>query len=154
MLKGKRSLTSRYLQLKSTHVYVGKHLKKIKAIEDSKCPWCPVQTETVKHALLSCRVWRKGRNKLVREVARKLDLDLESRDRPTQLSLQQLFLRDVSSNLLQFLEDEPVGQRGEREKARMLDMWDIQLLDPGGRGERDTEEEEDQSFSTKIRHFS
>jgi len=70
-------------------------------------------------------VWRKGRNKLVREVARKLDLDLESRDRPTQLSLQQLFLRDVSSNLLQFLEDEAVGQRGEREKARMLDMWDI-----------------------------
>jgi hypothetical protein len=37
-----------------------------------------------------------------------------------------------------------VGQRGEREKARMLDMWDIQLLDPGGRGERDTEEEEEE----------
>ena len=75
-------------------------------------------------------------------MARKLDLDLESRESPTQLLLQQLFLRDVSSNLLQFLEDKLVGQRGEREKARMLDMWDIQLLDPGGRGERDTEEEE------------
>jgi ribonuclease HI len=87
ILKGKRFLTSRYLQLKSTHACVGKHLKKIKAIEDSKCPWCPAQTETVEHALLSCRAWRKGRNKLVREVARKLDLDLESRDRPTQLSL-------------------------------------------------------------------
>ena len=68
------------------------------------------------------RAWRKGRNKLIRKVVRKLNLDLESRDRGTQLLLQQLFLRDVSSYLLQFLEDELVGQRGEREKARKLDM--------------------------------
>ena len=88
------------------------------------------------------RAWRKGRNRLIRKVARKLDLDLESRDRGTQLSLQHLFLRDVSSYLLQFLEDELVGQRGEREKARKLDMWDIQLLDPGGREQESIEEED------------
>lgn len=142
ILKGKRSLTTRYLQLKSAHACVGKHLKRIKAIEDESCPWCPAQVETVEHALLSCKAWRKGRNKLLKSVAKKLDLDLESRNRPTQVSLDQLFLRDVSPNLLQFLEDESIGQRGEREKSRRLDLWDLQLLDPGGREESGVEEED------------
>ena len=142
ILKGKRSLTIRYLQLKSIHTCVGKHLKRIKAIEDKSCPQYLARVETAEHALLSCKAQRKERNKLFRSVIKKLDLDLESRNRPTQISLKQLFLRDMSSNLLQFLEDESVEQRGEREKSRRLDLWDLQLLDLGGREESSIEEED------------
>ena len=65
LLRGKRLLAIRYLQLKSKHASIGSYLYRIKAIDSAACPNYKDPKETVEHALLHYRGWSQERKKLL-----------------------------------------------------------------------------------------
>jgi hypothetical protein len=55
----RKSVASRYLQLKSGHAITGVHLLRIGKVQDARCWWCSSSRQTVEHVLLECRKWRR-----------------------------------------------------------------------------------------------
>ena len=48
----RKSVASRYLQLKSGHAVTGVHLLRIGKVQDARCWWCSSSRQTVEHVLL------------------------------------------------------------------------------------------------------
>jgi hypothetical protein len=52
---GKKSVTTRYLQLKSSHAVAGEYLLRTKQAQDARCWWFNNSRQTVAHLLMECR---------------------------------------------------------------------------------------------------
>ncbi len=63
-----KKYASRYYQLKVGHGAVGTYLVRIGAIETPQCWWCREPVQTVEHLYAKCRIWRRERRKLIREL--------------------------------------------------------------------------------------
>ena len=62
--KSKKTLTARFLQLKSGHRAIGYFLHRIKVINSPECWWCSCLTQTPEHLWLDCYKWRREKDKL------------------------------------------------------------------------------------------
>ena len=129
LLRGKRSLTTRYLQLQSGHACVGTYLQRINTEESTKCWWCKERKQSIQHLFLSCREWSEPRKKLLNALRKE-------KDSPPVLGreedLKWLFQDRLIPACLQFLKDIQVGMReGIRAEENQADTWDIHLLNPG-----------------------
>ena len=68
ILRGKRSLVARYLQLKLGYAIVGTHLQRIKAEELAKCQQYKERQQSPKHLLFSYRKWKGPRKSLLKAL--------------------------------------------------------------------------------------
>ena len=65
-----RRMGSLWTQLKTGHIGLRKHLKRIKVVDSDMCPACNQYTETVDHFLRHCRAYQSARDELRRKVKR------------------------------------------------------------------------------------
>jgi hypothetical protein len=125
MIKAKKSVAARYLQLKSGHAVTEAHLLRIGKVEDAQCWWCRKSDQTVAHLLLHCRKWRRQRDSMMRGLrARKVPISA-MRDRA---DLETLFGEEATAEVLRFIENTEVGRPPVKEENRE-DYWDIEQLD-------------------------
>lgn len=123
---GKKSVTARYLQLKSGHAITGEHLLKTKQAEDARCWWCNSSRQTVAHLLMECRKWRRERDVMLRDMHQK-KIKISARRDTSDLRL--LFGESAAEAVLRFLEHTAVGKRKEDREARVVDEWNMDRLD-------------------------
>lgn len=123
---GKKSVTARYLQLKSGHALTGEYLLKTKQAQDARCWWCNGSRQTVLHLLMECRKWRRERDVMLRDMHQKRIRISARRDTS---DLQLLFGENAAEAVLRFLEHTAVGKRKEDREAKVIDEWDLDRLD-------------------------
>ena len=121
----KKSVTARYLQLKSGHATVGVHLLRIERVQDARCWWCGHSRQTVAHLMLECRKWRRERDEMLRGLnADKLTIS-SRRDRT---DLEVLFTASAAAAVLRFIESTEVG-KNLTDGTNRYDSWDVDRLD-------------------------
>lgn len=123
---GKKSVTARYLQLKSGHAITGEYLLRTKQAQDARCWWCNSSKQTVVHLLMECRKWRRERDVMLRDMHRK---KIKISARRDTSDLQLLFGEGAAEAVLRFLERTAVGKRKEDREAGVIDEWDIDRID-------------------------
>jgi len=124
--EGKKSVTARYLQLKSGHAVTGEYLLRTKQAQDARCWWCNSSRQTVAHLLMECRKWRKERGAMLKDMHEK---KIKISARRDTSDLQLLFGESAAEAVLRFLDHTAVGKRKEDREARDIDEWDIERLD-------------------------
>ena len=134
----RKSVASRYLQLKSGHAIIGTHLLRIGKVQDARCWWCSSSRQTVEHVLLECRKWRRERATMIRKLNTK---NVAINETPDQRNVRILFGDNATVDVLEFIEKTEVGKRlaVESDKA---DSWDIERLDRGENEEREAVDDE------------
>lgn len=134
----RKSVASRYLQLKSGHAITGTHLLRIGKVQDARCWWCSSSRQTVEHVLLECRKWRRERATMIRKLSTK---NITISETPDRRNVKILFGDKATVDVLEFIEKTEVGKRlaVESDKA---DAWDIERLDRGGNEEGKVTDEE------------
>ena len=126
ILRGKRSLVVRYLQLKLGHAIVETYLQRIKVEELAKCQWYSKRKQSLEHLLFSYKKQKEPRKSLLKELEEYLGTY------PRKRHLKRLFLDMYIPEFLQFLQDTQVNIRGSnRVEENQVDIQDIQLLDLG-----------------------
>ena len=130
LAKVSKSLTGRFLQLKTGHAVVGTYLYRIKAAEDESCGWCGATRQSTHHVLLKCRRWRRKRD-VLKEALAKVNINWSTG--PGERWLADLMsMEKAVIPLLEYLKNTEVGRR---ERARERDeSW-------GERRDREGEEE-------------
>lgn len=123
---GRKSVTARYLQLKSGHAVTGVYLLRTKQAQDARCWWCNSSRQTIAHLLMECRRWKRERDVMLRDIHQKKIRISAQRDTS---DLQLLFDESAAEAVLQFLDHTAVGKRMEDREARDIDEWDIGRLD-------------------------
>lgn len=123
---GRKSVTARYLQLKSGHAVTGVYLLRTKQAQDARCWWCNSSRQTIAHLLMECRRWKRERDVMLRDMHQKKIRISAQRDTS---DLQLLFDESAAEAVLQFLDHTAVGKRMEDREARDIDEWDIGRLD-------------------------
>jgi hypothetical protein len=134
----RKSVASRYLQLKSGHAITGTHLLRIGKVQDARCWWCSSSRQTVKHLLLECRKWRRERATMIRKLSTK---NITIRETPDQRNVRILFEHKATVDVLEFIETTEVGKRPVAESDE-ADSWDIERLDRGGNEEGEVKDDE------------
>jgi hypothetical protein len=124
----RKSVASRYLQLKSGHAVTGVHLLRIGKVQDARCWWCSSSRQTVEHVLLECRKWRRERATMIRKLSTK---NITIGETPDQRNVRILFGDNATVDLLEFIEKTEVGKRPVAEPDE-ADSWDIGRLDRDG----------------------
>ena len=134
----RKSVASRYLQLKSGHAITGVHLLRIGKVQDARCWWCSSSRQTVEHVLLECRKWRRERATMIRKLNTK---NVAINETPDRRNVRILFGDNAAVDVLEFIEKTEVGKRlaVEPDKA---DSWDIERLDRGENKEREAVDDE------------
>jgi vacuolar-type H+-ATPase subunit I/STV1 len=127
----RKSVASRYLQLKSGHAITGTHLLRIGKVQDARCWWCSSSRQTVEHLLLECRKWRRERATMIRKLSTK---NITIRETPDRRNARILFEHKATVDVLEFIETTEVGKRPVTESDE-ADSWDIERLDRGGNEE-------------------
>jgi len=127
----RKSVASRYLQLKSGHAITGTHLLRIGKVQDARCWWCSSSRQTVEHLLLECRKWRRERATMIRKLSTK---NITIRETPDRRNVRILFEHKATVDVLEFIETTEVGKRPVTESDE-ADSWDIERLDRGGNEE-------------------
>ena len=125
----KKRISERYYQLKIGHAITAEYLYKIKKIENTKCWWCSNRKQTINHLLLECRKWRKERQELLNQIAKKGLPKILLRDK---LAKEKLFNPRYIEVMLTFIEKTEIGIRPkqeEEEEERRLDLYGIEILD-------------------------
>jgi hypothetical protein len=122
----RKSVTARYLQLKSGHAVTGMHLFRMRRVQDSRCWWCGSRQQSVGHLMFQCRKWRRERKSMLNTLASK---KIEISTRMNGQDLQILFGEDGIETVLRFIESTAVGKRSGVCDTRRIDEWDIELLD-------------------------
>lgn len=123
---GKKSVTARYLQLKSGHAVIGVHLLRIKKAQDARCWWCDSSRQTVGHLLMECRKWRRERETMLKGMQhKKIEMSL----RRDASDLQLLLGDNAAEAVLGFLEHTAVGKRKDDTGAKLMDAWETDRLD-------------------------
>jgi hypothetical protein len=134
--KAKKAVISRFLQLKCGHAAIGSYRKRFKN-KPAKCRWCD-ESEDPTHALLRCRGWKEQRKRLIESLReRKIFLSR----RLNKADTQRLFQKDAAEATLEFLAGTQIGAYEKVDSQEWLDTWDLQLLDPGGDGGGEREEQ-------------
>lgn len=136
---GKKSVTARYLQLKSGHAITGEYLLRTKQAQDARCWWCNSSRQTVVHLLMECRKWRRERDVMLRDMHQK---KIKISARRDTSDLQLLFCESAAEAVLRFLEHTAVGKRKEGREAKAIDEWGMDRLD-GSEGTTGEEVERD-----------
>lgn len=122
---GKKSVTARYLQLKSGHAITGEYLLRTKQAQDARCWWCNSSKQIVLHLLMECRRWRRERDVMLRDMHRK---KIKISARRDTSDLQLLFREGAAEAVLRSLDHTAVGKRKGDEEARVIDEWDMDRL--------------------------
>jgi hypothetical protein len=84
----KKSVTARYLQLKSGYAVTRVHLLRTKRVQDAECWWCNNSRQSVTHLMLHCQRWRRERDTVLKELQSAKIRNLARRD---ESGLQILF---------------------------------------------------------------
>jgi hypothetical protein len=134
----RKSVASRYLQLKSGHAIIGTHLLRIGKVQDARCWWCSSSRQTVEHVLLECRKWRRERATMIRKLSTK---NITISETPDRRNIRILFGDNATMDVLEFIEKTEVGKRLAVESDR-ADSWDVERLDQGENEERETVDDE------------
>lgn len=125
----KKELSARYLQLKSGHAVTGVHLMRIKKMQDARCWWCNDSRQSVAHLMLSCRKWRRERERMLHALeAKKIKIST----RRNEQDVLVLFGETAVEAVLRFIECTAVGKRAEANSTQGLDEWDVGLLEREG----------------------
>lgn len=128
---GNKSVTARYLQLKSGHAMTGVHLLRSKQSQDARCWWCTNSRQSVVHIMLKCRKWRREREKMIDALeAKKIKISTERNEQ----DLLILFDEPAVEMVLRFIEGTSVGKKRESGDVQRLDGWDVDLLDRDDEG--------------------
>ena len=104
----RKSVASRYLQLKSGHAITRIHLLRIGKVQDAQCWWCSSSRQTVEHLLLECRKWRRERMTMIQKLSIKNIIISET---PDQRNVKILFEDNATVDVLKFIEKTEVGKR-------------------------------------------
>jgi hypothetical protein len=134
----RRSVASRYLQLKSGHAITGVHLLRIGQVEDARFWWCSSSRQTVEHLLLERRKWRREREVMIRKLSTK---NITISETPDRRNIRTLFGEKTTVDVLEFVEKTEVGKRPVAESDE-ADSWDIERLDQGGNEEGEVIDDE------------
>ena len=134
----RKSVASRYLQLKSGHAVTGVHLLRIGKVQDTRCWWCSSSKQTVEHLLLKCRKWRRERATMIRKLRTK---NVAISETPDQMNIRILFGDNATVDVLEFIEKTEVGKRLAVE-SDIADSWDVERLDGGGNEEGEVVDDE------------
>jgi hypothetical protein len=118
----RKSVASRYLQLKSGHAITGAHLMRIGKVEDARCWWCSGSRQTVAHLLIQCRRWLREREIMVRKLRAK---GITISETPDRRDLKILFEDNAIVDMLEFVEKTDVGKRPGAD-IKKVDSWDIE----------------------------
>ena len=94
----RKSVATRYLQLKSGHAVTGVHLLRIGKVQDARCWWCSSSRQTVEHVLLECRKWRRERATMIRKLSTKNNAISET---PDQRNVRILFGDNATVDVLE-----------------------------------------------------
>jgi hypothetical protein len=124
----RKSVASRYLQLKSGHAITGTHLLRIGKVQDAQCWWCSSSRQTVEHLLLERRKWRRQRETMIRKLRTK---NITISETPDRWNVRTLFGDNATVDVLEFINKTEVGKRLAVE-SNEADSWDIERLDRGG----------------------
>jgi hypothetical protein len=127
----KKSVSARYLQLKSGHAVTGVHLLKIGKVQDAHCWWCTNSRQTVMHLMLRCRRWRRERDTMLQKLRIRRTTAGEIQE---QTHLETLFGEAATIGVLRFIESTDVGKR-LTDDTHKDDLWDVERLDSNGEGE-------------------
>lgn len=121
----RKSVATRYLQLKSGHDVTGAHLLKIGKVADARYWWCTRSGQTVAHLFLDCRKWRTERGSMIRKLR---DEELATIETTGWRDVKTLFEDNAVAEVLELIEKTEVGRRpaGASDEA---DSWDIERLD-------------------------
>lgn len=112
----KKELSARYLQLKSGHAVTGVHLMKIKKMQNARCWWCSDSRQSVAHLMLSCRKWRRERERMLHALeAKKIKIST----RRNEQDVLVLFRETAVEAVLHFIECTIAQQnaKGQRRTA-------------------------------------
>jgi len=135
----RKSVASRYLQLKSGHAIIGVHLLRIGKVQDARCWWCSSSSrQTVEHVLLECRKWRRERRTMIRNLSTK---NIAISETPDRRNVKILFGDNATVDVLEFIEKTEVGKRPVAEPDE-ADSWDIGRLDRYGNEEGEVIDDE------------
>jgi hypothetical protein len=129
----KKSVSARYLQLKSGHAITGAHLMRIGKVTDARCWWCNRSEQTVAHLFLRCRKWRTERETMIRKLRAK---EVATRETTGLRNVRILFEDNAVVDVLEFIEKTEVGKKPV-DASEEADSWDIERLDRNGDEERD-----------------
>jgi hypothetical protein len=127
----RKSVASRYLQLKSGHAVTGAHLLRIGKVQDARCWWCSSSRQTVEHLLRECRKWRRELATMIRKLSTK---NIAISETPDRRNARILFGDNATVDVLEFIEKTEVGKRPVAEPDE-ADSWDIGRLDGSGNEE-------------------
>lgn len=134
--QAKKSLATRYFQLKSGHALIGAHLHRIHAQESSGCEKGDAPVETMHHALFECRAWKRQREQLYRALDRAGVMRPSAvEDCPEGRLLGEM---KATAAILEFLSTTQVARAGNydqalAERARRDDEWGLEDLEGLGR---------------------
>lgn len=127
----RKSVASRYLQLKSGHAITGAHLLRIGTVRDARCWSCSSSGQNVEHLLPECRKWHRERMTMIRKLRTK---NITISETPDRRNVKILFEDNATVDVLEFIEKTEVGKRPVAESDE-ADSWDIERLDRGGNEE-------------------
>jgi len=136
----RKSVASRYLQLKSGHAITGVHLLRIGKVPDARCWWCSSSRQTVEHVLLECRKWRRERGTMIRNLSTK---NIAISETPDRRNVRILFGDKATVDVLEFINKTEVGKRPAVE-SNEADSWDIERLGRGGNEEERAVDDEEE----------
>ena len=131
LAKTSKTLTERFLQLKTSHAMIDIYLYRIKIVEDESCEWCRTSRQSVSHVLLKCRKWRRKRD-VLRVALAKVNIIWSIRSEKKWLANLMRTKKAVTS-LLEYLkctkmrrreeatkDDKTWGKRRDRERKKKV----------------------------------
>ena len=114
LTKALKSLTERFLQLKTEHAIVRIYLYKIKAAEDESCEWCEATRQSTHHVLLKCRKWRRKKN-VLKKTLTKVNINWSTRSDEKWLT-NLISMKKAMILLLEYLKNTKVERRKRTRK--------------------------------------
>jgi hypothetical protein len=103
----KKSIASRYLQLKVGHALTAVYLERIKKKENQECWWCQHKRQTRDHLFKWCKKWKRQQDVLWEM----LKVKCKWKEGRTKVPMSQVFDTDEAVEpVLEFLANTDVGK--------------------------------------------
>jgi hypothetical protein len=103
----KKSITSRYLQLKVGHALTAVYFERIKKKESQECWWCQYKRQTRDHLFKWCKKWKRQQDTLWDELKAKC----KWKEGRTKVPMSQVFdTEEAVQPILDFLRGTDVGR--------------------------------------------
>ena len=119
-----RNIASRFFQLYTNHAHLGAYLHRIGKAETDRCLDCHTEKGTARHSLFFCRVWRKERRQLFKDLQ---SAGIKNFSRTEESIKNILRHRKAVPAFLTFLGSTKIALKPNSGKD--LDSWDIERID-------------------------